>query len=58
MTTIPVKVVLANVLQLGLGLDNESVMTRFTKKHIKYLNFKEKNIFHIMIHDSKALETK
>ena len=35
-------------------------MTRFTKKHTKYLNFKEekKDILKIIIHHSKALETK
>ena len=32
-------------------------MTQFSKKYIKYLNFKEKYIFKILIHVSKALET-
>ena len=49
-------------LGLGLGLGNDSagliLMTRFIKKHIKYLNFKEKYILKIIIHHSKALETK
>ena len=34
-------------------------MNQCAKKYLKYLNFKEKkNIFKIIIHDSKALKTK
>ena len=53
-----------NVLKLGLGLGigNDSahlnLMTRITKKYIKYLNYKKNNILNILIHGSKALETK